>query len=320
MSSSRVLDSTSKYNVDERAPHTLHECRDVAQFCSAFQATTGCFVKHVADDIISPEIPRAVFLVGSIPLGMATSGSDLDLLVLVDDREVLLNLEKPITNTDQQLDFRNDTDSLLAGMFLRMKAGILLDIQVAITSSIRHVQQRLRRRGPDLSESEMRTLGRLGTGWLLWQSESYLERNKVVLNDPALTVYSCTKNFVSSMVHWRKAVQALDLEDFVLTLHMARSSVELAYLSYFASEGLAYLGAKWPAQLGYARGGPERLERYPLLRQGANLLFPTYELTTAAAAQYVHDVKEFLSSMQRLIEQKTLFRIAFHACPQIYPE
>jgi len=261
MKSSGAQTSSSQYNVDERAPHTLYQCRDAEEFCLRFEAVTGCPVQQIPDDVVSSTAPKAIFLVGSVPLGMATSSSDLDLVVLVDSRNALLNRDVSMANTHQQLEFSNDADPLLAGMFLSLKAGILLDVQVAITPMIHCIQRRLRRKGPELSENEIRTLGRLGTGWLLWQSDSYLEGNAVVLSDPALNVYCCTKNLVSALIHRRKALKALDFEDMVLALNLGRSSVELAYLAYFASEGLPYLGAKWPAQIGHAHAAQQRVER-----------------------------------------------------------
>jgi hypothetical protein len=318
MSSPHAQESSSRYGVDPGTPHTFHDCHNVDEFRRRFEEATGCPVQHTVDDIVAETAPKALFLVGSIPLGMASSASDIDFIALVDSRNALLNREGSIANNDRQLEFSNETDALLAGMFLLQKAGVYLDVQVAITPEIHRVYSRLRRRGPELSESEIRTLGRLGTGWLLWQSEGYLERNRTVLSDPMLGVYCCTKNFVSALIHRRKALKALDGDDIVLALHLGRSSVELAYLAYFASEGMPYLGAKWPAQVGHAREASERLSRHPLLKQGTPLLFPSCQ-PGLTSAHYLRDTGDFLTSMRRLIEQKTLFRIAFEACPQIGP-
>ena len=316
MISPHAHESSSRYGVDPAVPHTFHDCRNAGEFRAAFEAATRSPMQSVADDVVAADTPKAVFVVGSIPLGMASSGSDVDFIVLIDNRSELLNRERSVANNERQLEFSSDTDALLAGMFLTQKGGVYLDIQVAITPEIHRIYGRLRRRGPDLSESEIRTLGRLGTGWLLWQSEGYLGRNNVALGDPALDVYCCTKSYVSALIHRRKALKALDQGDLVLALQLGRSSVELAYLAYFASEGMPYLGAKWPAQIGHARGASERLGRHPLLKQGTALLFPSYQ-TELSTTHYLRDVGDFLTSMQELIEQKTLFRIAFKACPQI---
>jgi hypothetical protein len=328
MNARSAEEAPPRYGVDETVPHAFHECRGADEFRERFEAATGAAVRDIADGVIAPAAPKAIFLVGSLPLGMATSSSDIDFVVLIDSRAALLNENSALANTDQQLQFSNDTDALLAGMYLTQRAGIYVDLQVAITPEIRRVQSRLRRRGPELTENEIRILGRLSTGWLLWQSDDYLKSTAVVLNDPALNIYVCTKSFVSALIHCRKGLKALDVDDLVLALQLGRSSVELAYLAYFASEGIPYLGAKWPAQIGGARAAPERLQRHPLLRESIPLLFPTYNPTTkdsavqnllaaASAAQYLRDVGDFLASMQALIEQKTLYRIAFKACPQI---
>jgi hypothetical protein len=308
---------STQYNVLDPAPHTLHECRTADEFRACFEATTRRSIQHVTDTLLPDTAPRAILSVGSIPLGMGTRGSDIDLIVLVDARESLLNNEKRLANSRHQASFSNEADSLVATSFLELHAGLLVDIQVALAHSIRDIYARLRRRGPELSETEVRILGRLKTGWLLWQSESYLERNCIDWTNRTLDVYCCTRNFVTALTHQRKATKALELHDVVLALQLGRGSVEMAYLAYFASEGLVYLGAKWLAQLGFARGAHERLGRHPLLRQSLHLLFPVFTATEAEAAQYLRDVGEFLRSIRGLIEQQILFRIAFKACVQI---
>jgi hypothetical protein len=309
--------SQSEYSVDARAPHSLHTCRTAEEFRFEFERSTGCVLERLADEFVSAGAPKAIFVVGSLPLGMGTSGSDVDVIVLVDDRSALREVQGSIVNSNQQMEFSNASDALLAGMFLMLKSGILIDLQVAMIPGIHLVQKRLRRRGPELTESEVRTLGRLGTGWLLWESTGYLQRHALSLNDPTLGIYCCTKHLVSALVHWRKALKAVDLEDVVLALNLGRSSVELGYLAYFASEGMPYLGAKWPAQIGHARGAAERLVRHPLLVEATRLLFPTYELTRKYALDYLRNVSDFIGSMQVLIEEKLLYRIAFKACPQL---
>jgi hypothetical protein len=307
----------SEYSVVYPALHTLHECGSVDEFCQRFEAATGRSAQHVADHVVEPSAPKAIFLVGSLPLGMATSGSDVDLIVLVDSKTALLNREGNSANSEQHLEFSTDNDVLQAGMFVTLFEGILVDLQVAITPAIHRIQSRLRRRGPELSEGEVRTLGRLSTGWLLWQSAGYLEGNALSLNDPALSIYCCTKNFVTALIQLRKATKTLEHDDIPLTLQLGRSSVEMAYLAYFASEGFAYLGCKWLAQIGYARGAAQRVSQHPLLKEGVRLLFPAFESTPTDAAQYLQAVREFHAAMQGLIEKKILFRIAFKACPQI---
>jgi hypothetical protein len=60
------------------------------------------------------------------------------------------------------------------------------------------------------------------------------------------------------------------------------------------------------------------VSRHPLLKEGLMLLFPKLESALDEARHYLLGVSEFLDSMRNLIEEKTLFRIAFHACPQIH--
>jgi hypothetical protein len=319
MSVASSATTPSKVSLVAPALHSLHECTTPEAFLSRFEAATGCSVRNVADSIVAPDAEKAVFVVGSIPLGMGTSASDVDFIVLVDSKSKLLSQKQGVSaNTNQHLAFANESSSLVVGTYVTLTNGIAVEVQVAVTESIGKIYKRLRGRGPELSTSEINTLGRLSTGWLLWQSESYVERNAVTLKDPALDVWCATRNFVSALIIRRKAMGSRDLMDIPLAFHLGRASVEMAYLAYFASEGLCYLGDKWLAQIGHARGAAERIRRHPLLKQSVHLLFPVCGTSQLEATQYLQEVSEFLTAMRDLIEQKTLFRIAFHACPQIF--
>lgn len=306
-----------QYNVLDPAPHTLYECCSAEEFRVRFEATTGRSVPHVTASLLLSATPHATFVVGSIPLGMGTRGSDVDLIVLVDSKEELARGEGTAANDSQRATFFNESDPLIAATFMELHEGVLVEVQVVMVSAIRNVYTRLRRRSPELSENEIRILGRLRAGWLLWESDGYLERNGINWNDRTLSVYCCTRNFVTALTHQRKAAKALELHDVPLALHLGRASAEMGYLAYFASEGLMYLGVKWLAQLGFARGARERLIRHPLLSQNLHLLFPTFSSAENEATKYLREIGEFLTSIRALIEEQIVFRIAFKACVQI---
>jgi hypothetical protein len=307
----------SQYNVLDPAPHTLYECQTSEEFRARFQATTGRRVQQVTDDLIRSGTPQAIFVSGSIPLGMGTRGSDVDLIVLVDNKGTLEKCNESAMNDSQRAAFFNETDALIAGTFMQLHEGILVEVQVALAPAICSIYARLRRRSPELSETEIRILGRLRTGWLLWETEGYLERSSINRNDRTLEIYCCTRNFVTALTHQRKAAKALELHDLTLALQLGRASAEMAYLAYFASEGLVYLGVKWLAQLGFARGAQESLARHPLLKENLHLLFPVFRSTEEEATRYLRDAGNFLNSIRGVIEKQVIFRIAFKACVQI---
>ena len=306
----------SQYNVLDPATHTLYECRSAEEFRERFEAMTGRPIQEVTEGLIRDGTPIAIFGVGSIPLGMATRGSDLDMIVLVASKEFITS-DARAANNSQQAAFFNESDALVGGSFIQLHAGVLVDVQVAVTPAVRAVYSRLRRSSPELSEMEIRILGRLRTGWLLWETEGYLDRNSIDFDDRTLAVYCCTRNFVTALTNHRKAAKALELHDVPLALHLGRACAEMAYLAYFASEGMVYLGAKWLAQLGFARSAQERLARHPLLKEKLHLLFPVFGSTEEAATRYLREVGELLNSIRGLIEEQILFRIAFKACVQI---
>lgn len=307
---------TYQGNLNVLLPHTLHQCRSAEVFCSQFDAQVGYPVKQVADTLIAPEAERAIFLAGSVPLGMATNTSDLDFIVLVDSKRALVCHELPV-NSNRSLAFSNGNDPLVVAEFITLTTGVSLDVQVVVTSTIKQIYSRLQRPRPVLSDGEIKTLSRLSTGWLLWQSDGYLERNEAAFSDPALDVYCCTKNFASALNFLESALTAREQADVSLARHLGSASAEMAYLAYFSSEGYSCLGRKWLAQLGHAIGAAERVRQEPRLKQSICLLFPTGESTESDVASYLKAVSEFLSYIRCLIEQKPYFLRAFSNCPEI---
>jgi hypothetical protein len=310
--------TSTRPDVRNARTNTLYETQDREDFCARFEAATGRSVNEVIEQVIIPTAHKAVYLTGSLPLGMATSTSDVDFAVLVDSKEALVGDGKVASaNSSQRLAFHNESDALRAGLFNTVMNGITVEVTAVVTGALQRIQKRLRSRGPELSEGEIMMVGRLSTGWRLWQTDRYVERSEVVLPDMAFDIYCCTRNFTFALLYRRKALGALKAADLLLACHMARLSVEMAYVAWFASEGLSYLGPRWLAQLGIARGAAARIQRNPLLKEGFPLLFPPLPEMPLQATNYLQEVAKFLKSMQALIEQKTVFRIAFRACPQI---
>lgn len=110
----------------------------------------------------------------------------------------------------------------------------------------------------------------------------------------------------------------LGCQDFTLALQLGRLAVELSYLAYFASEGMPYLGSKWLAQIGHARRAVERLSRAPPSLGRYTFAISYVHSGTSWSASTFASRRGILTAMRHLIEEKTLFRIAFHACPQVH--
>ena len=118
---------TRRYTTMDRGSHSLHECLDGEDLSARFQSLTGRSIKDVVDAVVSADTPKAIFAVGSLPLGMGTSGSDVDLIVLVDGRDALLGAAGEVANKPEQLAFASESDPVLAGVFLNMFEGILME-------------------------------------------------------------------------------------------------------------------------------------------------------------------------------------------------
>jgi hypothetical protein len=295
----------------------LHECADREQLRAELEKCTGVPVAQLLRDIVAPGTANAIFVVGSIPLGLATGGSDVDLIAVIDDKQRILPSAVHGRNTDVAFSYVNDADALLAGNFLRLHNGIQVDVTVAIWPSVCAVYERLRRPGPELAEQEIRVVSRLQTGWLLAASQPFEGADARLKAERVLDIHCSTRSFVFAVIYREKGIKALAAGQLDVATQYGRQAVEMACASYLASEGLSYLGDKW---LAFLRRGSRTIKHslpQSLRDNAAALLFPELKEESRRVESYHARVTGFLTEMRNVIVAKPVFRIAFQACALI---
>jgi hypothetical protein len=289
----------------------LHESRDPRDFLSRLERCSGRSLDDLLDPIVPAEGREAVLLAGSIPLGIATELSDVDLVVVA--RGLARDLSNGRASADVTSLYSADyssggSDAVLANHVL--KAGNAeIDVLVLLASGLDALIARVAGSRVALSAHHLELLGRLKYGWVLSNGE---ERPALtgLRRDNALELHCGTRAFVTAVKALRHSGRALPGEP-LLAAHLSRHAVEKGFEAYLSSRGYVALGLKW---LRFVRRrtavDPELAE---VARLGLPLLFPDPD----DAAAHLERARGFLAQVRERIERDLAFRLAFRMCPQI---
>ena len=302
-----------------KRPHALYRSTDAATFAAAFEAETGRRIEQVVAELCVDNDACGVVLGGSLPLGLGTPASDVDLLVLLDDADQEM-LPKP--NARDGIVFAGrfaDSGAQIArAEIVAVVAGIEVNCQLLSATAVERAGQQISRAQVSLTPYEIGLLSRLKTGWTLEHTTAFDRRCAPLVSRNALEIRSAVWYLVGAAQDLEDARSAL-ADSPMLALHLGRSCAERAILAFFAAQGFAYVGAKWMRAFEPAHA-PGRLGRIagalPGGRAALRILFPDCA-DPAGAVAYLEDVGSFMADIRREIESEAAFKIAIALCPQL---
>jgi hypothetical protein len=299
--------------VDQKKPHSLHLCRTPAEFLASFERTAGRSVDAFVERFARLDRVAASLLVGSIPLGIGSSASDIDIVVLIDGASALRDDAR--IDEDENIVFTgrsdDETTALVLAEVIAMLGGVEVHLEFILASRIAEWAKQVTEARVSLAAQQVRILGRIKTGWVLSARESSDDVCGALMRDNSLEVHCAVTSFVYALQDLEDARVAL-AGNVPLALHLGRSCVERCFASCFATKGFAHLGSKW---LRFLKTADESLRR--VADAGVPLLFPPLG-DRAHAESYLNDVADFSAIARDAIQRDTAFRVAFRMCPQIY--
>lgn len=314
--------------MEKKRPHRLHTCTSADAFPAAFCDETGHSIYDVVARFCGGAVPCGVVLGGSIPLGLGSPASDVDLLILLDPPSTTGNgtagngvpalpQQDPRTGVVFSATFASDGGTRLAsGEVVAMMGGVEVNGQLLSAVAVGELIRRGVGARVSLTAHEIGLLSRLKTGWTLLRGPSFDRHCGALLSGNALEIHAVTWYLVGAVQELEDARAAV-ADSPMLALHLGRSCAERCVLAYFASRGFAYLGSKWLRAL-----EPDSpAHRLRALADGIpggfaalELMFPARD---DAAEAYLDRVAALVATTRQVIEQDRAFRIAFSLCPQL---
>jgi hypothetical protein len=259
---------------------------------------------------------------GSIPLGIATHVSDIDLLVLLAPDAVFT----PAAGGNGAVFFAGtfgQSNDLATATAVIRDEGLEFDLHFIPTHRVVDLLTAAKSSGITFSMLQRQLLSRLRNGWLLAPEEWPIPNR--VLRDESFDIHCAMHSLVTAYRSVVDAQVALQ-DDTLLARMMGRHAIEKAFDAYFASQGFSALGLKW---LRFLRrhlesSGPEAagVISTALASRGRELLLPSGD--AGAAKAYVSDVEQFVGDVRSLLERRMKYRVAFQlsrhlAQPRVSP-
>jgi hypothetical protein len=295
--------------------HRLHECKASEDFIGMLETEAGSSSVWHPSRFIEKDTLEGLVLGGSIPLGIASPASDVDLIAIVREPGHV-----PVTfPSDENVIFSVTQEMGLNGTSANvviLSNHIEIDINfVSMPWLLATYSAACSGRSPPLSP-EVRLLARLKRGWTLSENSTFKQFLESLRSSHTIEIRCSVSSYIFALKALEDATAAL-ADNLPLALHLGRLCVERAMHSYFAALGETHIGDKW---LRLARRGVERSSLATgstLPARGERLMFPCLNLIDGEVEAYLRKVREFTSQVKLDIERNPAFRIAFRLCPQI---
>jgi hypothetical protein len=290
--------------------HRLHESQSAEDFIARLELEAGSPSLWHPKRFVEAETLEGLVLGGSIPLGIGSSASDVDLIAVVKEPT---NLPAAFP-TDEAIVYAARRDG--GAHVILVSNHVEIDINFVAMSRILAIFDNAQGAGGLPPTSDMRLLARLRRGWVLSANDAFARFIEVLRNNQTINIRCCVATYIYALQSLDDARAALT-DNLPLALHLGRLCVEWAMQSYFASLGELYVGDKW---LRLLRRGVERsqlISGQALSAQAERLLFPALDLADDRVCEYLRDVGMFALTIKQHIERDPAFRIAFRLCPQI---
>lgn len=301
--------------------HALHVCSTAAEFLANLTPAMGADLTAFLRQRIAGLDEFSAWLVGSIPAGVATALSDIDILVCVPAAAPLrfprARVENGMLFSGEQLARRDGLQ--LGDLVLLLEDGIELDVSVITQEGLAALCEQVQRGGSGITSQQVLILGRLLRGWSLTGPSPVHAMLTSLRESRALDIHCTVRCLVGAHKHLEDARAALD-DVPLLASHLARAAVEKCFEAAFASSGELAVGMKWlrraavVAQRTGARG-----EAMAVLRlEGEPLLFPANDVRDPAeAGAYVDAVQRLFRHVVDLVSRDVAIRIAIRGSAQL---
>ena len=252
-------------------------------------------------------------LVGSIPLGIGTSSSDVDIIALIDSPNIVLNRG---TKLEQHIFFSVQSTETKRSVAVAFLQGVEVDFLFVSSDCIKATFEASRGSRDSLTSSEIELLSRVKTGWILFQTSLFERASTALRSDNSLEVHCVVEYLVAAFKELEDAVAALS-DNLDLAVHLGRNCVHWCFQAYFASQGYAIVGGKWIRFITVKSNGLVKPQNdfAPVSALGLSLFYPIRSKNQHEVVRYLSEVSGFFVQMRTLIEREPIFRIALTLSP-----
>ncbi|MGA4605127.1 hypothetical protein [Pseudoalteromonas maricaloris] len=292
----------------------LFNSRDVDTFLDRFRENTKVDLQTLINKIANDTAVDSAYIVGSIPVGVGSRISDVDIYVIINKDINGGNFAPDVLNMAEQVKwYSSDDDPLVIGEAIFIINGVKVDVELLRASGIESMCNRLGSSHTLLSDSDINVFGKIRAGWALPFPSGELGE-KLSSKEKAFDIYVTTKCLFTA-ISWFNKSMIVSGNTYVHSVLLARYAVEQCFSAYFASIGYAALRAKW---VQFLMQGACQLSEFDqgnfnkIRESGLSLLFPDFESTTNEEGfiKYLEKVRGFLLVTKKVLTSSPEYKIA----------
>ncbi|GLZ50076.1 hypothetical protein Acsp06_62610 [Actinomycetospora sp. NBRC 106375] len=296
--------------------HSLHASRNAADFSARLVAETGATPSHLVRRFVGLEHPKEIVLAGSIPQGVGTEVSDVDLLVITDASQY--GDRSPETQADvvySGLVLGEESPVVLSTVALA--AGVEIDFAVVDADRLAALIRRLSSESLLLTAPQIQLLSGVKSGWPLIEPDRTTPHAEGLTND-SLEIRCTVRYYVAALKALEDALAATQ-DDERLVWHLSRLCIERGFRAYFASVHHPHLGDKWLRFMSHHLRSPDdrKAARFRDVAQRGSELLMRGGGDPDRCDEHLRDVREWLDSLRGLLAEDLRYGVALRLSPQL---
>ena len=294
-------------NIIQKKPHVLHDCKNKDELRKVL-SDYKIDLDEIVNVFIKEDAVYCSMVVGSISEGLATSVSDLDILVFIDDESLFLDGVNFVSGVPV-VNVVGGTKGWFRQVLI-VKSGVEINIDFVVPKGFSSLIGALSPENSsqslfqayDLSPRDILYLDRLRSGWVLTGSKNAEKWRKSFCVDQLCSVM-VKQYFILSVENFEDVIAAKDSAKG-LVAHLGRISVEHGMRSLLATTGFVSQTDKWLRKIDFHLSRNEALD-HELLEYGRRLMFPNILCSVEEQHRYIVDVAEFITKAGHEISKCT---------------
>lgn len=302
------LDTPEPVDISAKAPHDLHLSTSAEDLIEKLDRRLESREAWHPSSFIDAPL-EALVIGGSIPLGIGSPRSDVDVIALVQNERDLPNAAA----IRPDVIFRSSREG--ESHIIVVSGPIEIDINVISMMRIESIFETARRGKGLPPTSDMRLLARLKHGWVISQGASSRDLINKIQNDRTIEIRSALVAYILAYQSFEDAVAAID-DDPILALHLGRMTVDWLMQAYFAALGHLYIGDKW-LRLMHRRNRATLNVDVDVAGEVEDVLFPTLSRSNEGAVAYLNKVASFAVGLRSRMAKDPALGLALRMSRQV---
>lgn len=290
----------SKINLRKKEHHSLHCSENAEDFISRLMEA-GIDIEKLLQEFVKPEYNAGIVLGGSIPERTATSVSDVDISILINDEGAL----KPFKDIvwGESVFYLHRNKSIKSNWAVLFYKGVEINFEIKIDTAVGQLNSKSTVNLNTEDKGEQRFLSRIASGWTLF-NEKQVELWKEHYDIKQLQERKIISEFtlaIKELEDMKSSIGTSSGLSYVIGVHIVTRLIK----SILASQDYFSPGTKWMRKVNQLIDSDRELSI--ILGDAKKLLFPVFIDNTKEEKIFYNEVITMAKNIESYIVNNNLY-------------